>query len=82
MKKLDAKQVVPLTSDEAAELRTAAKTRSLTQGLFARTLVVDGLARLAAGDAGLDAAIEAEKTAAAARISAGARAAVARRWER
>lgn len=75
---LDARQVVPLTSDDLDALRGAAETRAITAGLFARALVRYAMARL--DDPDLHAVIDAEKTEAKTRVSDGARRAVSQRW--
>ncbi|MFJ7619814.1 hypothetical protein ACIQYZ_13535 [Rhodococcus erythropolis] len=74
--KLTERQVVPLTSEDLAELRAAAESHGITPGLFARALVRHGLDNVA----DLADMVEAEKAEAAARVKAGAREAVAHRW--
>jgi len=80
--KLDARQLVPLTSEELDALREAAKVAEITPGLYSRALMGHAMALAAAGDPAIDDAVAAEKGAAGARITAGARAAVAQRWNR
>ncbi|GAA4741843.1 hypothetical protein [Gordonia alkaliphila] len=76
MSVLDSRQVVPLTSAELDQLRQAAGARGISAGLFGR-----GLMRFALEHADrLDAAMERESEEAAARVSAGARRAIAQRW--
>ncbi|GAB2636070.1 hypothetical protein GCM10027169_00250 [Gordonia jinhuaensis] len=78
--RLTAKQVVPLTEEERAELRDMASAHEITPGLLARALLLRGMGELRSGDAMSLRAVAAEKIAAAKRITAGARAAVAQRW--
>ncbi|MFZ1913331.1 MAG: hypothetical protein WAU30_13345 [Propionicimonas sp.] len=78
MAKLNRHQTVPLTSEELESLRTAANTHDATNGIFSRALLRYGMTHLDTPE--MHAAIADEKEAAAARLSAGAREAVAQRW--
>ena len=78
MTKLDRHQNVPLTGDELGALRAAALTADATNGLFSRALLLFGMSHLDHPD--VQQSIADEKSAAATRLSAGAREAVAQRW--
>lgn len=76
MEKLSERQITPLTSTDLEALREAARSADITVGLFSRALLRFGLDHL---DDLADYLTE-EKAQAAARTSAGARAAVSQRW--
>lgn len=76
--KLDTKQIAPLTRAERETLQELAKNSGITPGLFARALILFGLARM--DDPALQDALTDAKEAAAQRLSDGAREAVHSRW--
>lgn len=78
--KLDKKQQVPLTSDELDTVRTLARNSGITPGLFSRALFLYALDHIS--DPAVTAALGDAKAAAAQRLSAGGREAVAQRWGR
>jgi hypothetical protein len=78
MTKLDGRQLVPLTSDEAKQLRASAKAAGLSNGLFARVLILWALEHL--DDPDLIRELAAEREDSADRLSAAARAAATSRW--
>lgn len=75
---LDAKQYVPLTTDEQTILRTEAAKRDISTGLLARALLTHALDNIS--DPTMSARIDEEKLASKARITTGARTAVSARW--
>lgn len=76
MEKLTDRQLVPLTSTDLEALRTAAKSSEITAGLFSRALIRYGLDHLE----DLTDYVAEEREQASARLSDGARRAVAQRW--
>lgn len=78
MTKLDGRQLVPLTSDEAKQLRASAKAAGLSNGLFARVLILWALEHL--DDPDFSRLLDAELEASADRLSAAARTAAESRW--
>ncbi|MCM3897100.1 hypothetical protein ND991_17990 [Gordonia sputi] len=76
--RLAERQIVPLTADELARLQEGAQSAAMTAGLFSRALIAYALSRLT--DADMQKALEDARAATAARISAGAQVAAARRW--
>lgn len=72
------KQIVPLTDEERDDLAAAAKEHQLSNGLFARALLLHGMEAL--NTPAIQASLAAERTATKNRISDGARAAVRARW--
>lgn len=75
---LDAKQYVPLTTDEQMTLRAEAAKRDISTGLLARALLTQALDNI--DDPTMAARISEEKLASKARITSGARTAVSARW--
>ncbi len=78
MNKLDARQLVPLTSAELNQLKNDSITQEITAGLYARALLLHAMDTMTPDE--IDAAVAVAKAEAAARLSAGAREAVANRW--
>lgn len=78
MTKLDDRQLVPLTSDEAKQLRASAKAAGLSNGLFSRVLLLWALERL--DDPDISRLLDAELVDSAGRLSAAARTAAESRW--
>lgn len=78
MTKLDDRQLVPLTSVEAKQLRASAKAAGLSNGLFSRVLLLWALDHL--DDPGIAQLLDAELEDSADRLSAAARTAAESRW--
>lgn len=78
MNKLDARQLVPLTSEELNQLKTDSNTQEITPGLYARALLTHAMDTMTPDE--IADAVATAKDEAAARLSAGAREAVANRW--
>ncbi|GEE00390.1 hypothetical protein nbrc107696_08360 [Gordonia spumicola] len=80
MQKLDARQIVPLTSEELNQLRKDSNTQEITPGLYSRALLLHAIDNMTADE--ITDAVAVAKTEAADRLSAGAREAVSHRWEK
>ena len=80
MQKLDARQIVPLTSEELNQLRKDSNTQEITPGLYSRALLLHAIDNMTADE--ITDAVEVAKAEASARLSAGAREAVSHRWEK
>ncbi len=78
MNKLDARQLVPLTSEELNQLKNDSITQEITPGLYSRALLMHAMDTMTPDE--IADAVETAKAEAAARLSAGAREAVASRW--
>ncbi|MGC0363810.1 hypothetical protein ABH922_001794 [Rhodococcus sp. 27YEA15] len=79
--KLTARQVVPLTSTELADMRACARQRGMSTGLYARALLLHAFGELEyLGSPGIEQAITAESSAAQQRVRQGAKTAAAARW--
>lgn len=74
------KQLFPLTAEERALIQQEAKDANITTGLFCRALILYALDRIDS-DPAVHAALIDEKADARARTSAGAKRAIAVRWE-
>lgn len=72
------KQIVPLTDEERDDLAAAAKEHQLSNGLFARALLLNGMEAL--NTPAIQASLAAERTETKKRISDGARTAIRARW--
>lgn len=75
---MNAKQYVPLSHDELADIRAAASDHKTGAGLFSRALLMHALETLTPDE--LTRIVEAEKVTSKQRLADGARVARSRRW--